>query len=214
MRRFILLASALPIFLASPALAASALPGWLAGTWSMEQGAAWADEVWTTPRGDMMLGLARLGFGADVEVWQSTRIVRKPDGSLSYIAQTKGGAAVEYPAVVDSPYTIEFANSGHDFPQRIRFWREGRIFAHGWQRCGAAELPSGGDGPAKLSANEAGERTKKRRPAGRLVPIRQAVRPDEHQPSTCSASTVRPLAPTSAKPLAITISSGAPVWDL
>lgn len=127
MRRFIQLAFALPLFLASPALAASALPGWLAGTWSMEQGAAWADEMWTTPRGNMMLGLARLGFGADVEVWQSTRIVRKPDGSLSYIAQTKGGAAVEYPAVVDSPYAIEFANPGHDFPQRIRFWREGQL---------------------------------------------------------------------------------------
>lgn len=111
-----------------PAAAAdTALPGWLAGTWAMEQGASWADEVWTAPRGDMMLGLARKGFGPDVESWETLRIVRKPGGALVYVVQAKGGAAVEFPLAVASASTAEFANAAHTFPQRIRFWREGQL---------------------------------------------------------------------------------------
>jgi len=118
-------------FAASPAVAAGpaapSLPAWLAGTWAMEQGAAWADEVWTGPRGGMMLGLARSGFGPDVESWESLRIVLKPGGALVYVVQAKGGTAVEFPLAVASASAVEFANPGHAFPQRIRFWREGQL---------------------------------------------------------------------------------------
>lgn len=93
----------------------------------MESGAAWADEVWTSARGNMMLGLGRTGFGPDIQSWQTAHIVRKPDGSLCYIVQSKGGAPVEFPVAVASAYAIEFANPAHDFPQRIRFWREGQL---------------------------------------------------------------------------------------
>ncbi|MEP7221027.1 MAG: DUF6265 family protein [Novosphingobium sp.] len=103
------------------------LPEWLRGTWAMEHGSAWAEEVWTAPRGGMMLGLGREGFGPDVKSWESVRIQRKPDGSLSYYAQPKGGAVVEFPMAVASDSAIEFANAAHDFPQRIRYWREGQL---------------------------------------------------------------------------------------
>jgi hypothetical protein len=103
------------------------LPEWLAGTWTMEQGSKWADEVWTSPRGGMMLGLARTGFGPNLESWENTRIIRKLDGSISLFAQSEGKLAVEFPLAVSSAESVEFANASHDFPQRIRYWRQGQL---------------------------------------------------------------------------------------
>ena len=36
-----------------------------------------------------------------------------------------GGAPVEFAWVGQDDRSIEFANPAHDFPQRIRYWREG-----------------------------------------------------------------------------------------
>lgn len=114
------------LFLACPAVAAPSLPGWLAGTWALERGAEWADEMWMKPRGDSMLGIARHGFGPEVNGWDALRIVRKGD-SLTLIAQPKGGTAVEFPLAFASAEAIEFANPGNDFPQRIRYARAGQL---------------------------------------------------------------------------------------
>ena len=102
------------------------LPGWLAGTWAMQDGAAWADAVWTVPRGGMMLGLGRIGFGPDVENWDSSRIVRKADGTISLIMQRKAGVAQDYPLAIAGTDSVEFANPQYE-PQRIRFWRAGQL---------------------------------------------------------------------------------------
>ena len=106
---------------------AAELPAWLAGTWMMEDGASWADEVWTDPRGGIMLGLARTGFGSQLQNWEVTQIRRKPDGSISFFAQPRGVPAAEFPLVAHGDGMIEFANPAHDYPQRIRYWREGRL---------------------------------------------------------------------------------------
>ena len=105
----------------------------------MEQGATWADEVWTTPRGDMMLGLARRGFGPEVEGWEALRIVRKPGGAVVYVMQAKGGAAVEFPLAVASADAAEFTNPAHPFPQRIRFWREGQLLMREMSKMDGSE---------------------------------------------------------------------------
>lgn len=106
---------------------AAELPAWLAGTWMMEDGASWADEVWTDPRGGIMLGLARTGFGPQLQNWEVTQIRRKPDGSISFFAQPGGKPASEFPMVLVSEEAIEFANPAHDYPQRIRYWRQGKL---------------------------------------------------------------------------------------
>ena len=103
-----------------------ALPAWIAGTWAMQQGAQWADEVWLAPRGDSMIGMARAGFGPDVESWESIRIVRRA-GSLVLLAQPKGAAAIEFPLAFASAEAIEFANTANSFPQRIRYARAGQL---------------------------------------------------------------------------------------
>lgn len=116
--------------LGAPATAQTAgdgLPGWMAGAWLMEDGADWADEFWSAPRGGMMIGAGRIGFGGRVDVWEHTRIVRTSDGSISFYAQPRGAAAAEFPMVTASAEAVEFANPAHDYPQRIRYWRQGQL---------------------------------------------------------------------------------------
>ena len=103
------------------------LPEWMAGTWTMQDGSAWGDEVWMAPRGGVMIGMARTGFGPELNDWEVTRIQRKADGRIAYIAQPFGRAPSEFPLAVQSENAIEFANPAHDYPQRIRYWRQGQL---------------------------------------------------------------------------------------
>ena len=112
--------------LPSSGVPSKVLPAWLAGTWVMERGADWADALWMGPRGDAMLGLTRAGFGPDVQAWDLLRIVRR-SGSLVLVIQPKGGAVTEFPLAFASADAIEFANAENEFPQRIRYAREGQL---------------------------------------------------------------------------------------
>lgn len=104
-----------------------ALPGWLGGTWAMVRGAEWAEELWTAPRSNAMVGLARSGFGPDIQNWQWLRIARQDDGELVLQVQDKGGPAIEYRLAFASAEAIEFGSPRSDFPQRIRFARAGQL---------------------------------------------------------------------------------------
>jgi hypothetical protein len=113
--------------LGAQTVAQPSLPAWMAGTWAMEDGASWADEIWTDPRGGMMMGMARMGFGPQLRSWEVTQIRVKPDGKISFFAQPGGQQAAEFPMVLISEEAIEFANPSHDYPQRIRYWRQGKL---------------------------------------------------------------------------------------
>ncbi len=125
------LIASLLLMLAAPAAAQTmahpVLPEWMAGTWQMEDGAAWSDAVWTDPRGGMMLGLSRSGFGSQLQGWDVQRIEQKGDGRISLITQPPGQAAAEFPLVLISAEAIEFANPANRYPQRIRYWRQGKL---------------------------------------------------------------------------------------
>ena len=69
--------------LSAQTLAKPALPDWMAGTWMMEDGANWSDELWTDPRGGIMFGISRTGFGTQLERWDLSQIRFKPDGRVS-----------------------------------------------------------------------------------------------------------------------------------
>lgn len=125
-----LLAALLALMTASAALALdppAALPDWMAGAWEMREGDSWSDEYWTAPRAGLMIGAARVGKGDVLQMWESTRIERKADGSISFFAQPRGVPASEFPLVAHAAGMVEFANPAHDYPQRIRYWREGRL---------------------------------------------------------------------------------------
>lgn len=126
-----ILAIALCVMLAGPAIGEEAaqaeLPGWLAGAWEQKDSEQWADEFWSPPRAGIMMGAGRSGKAKVLTTWEHTRILRKPDGSLSFYAQPSGVPASEFPMVAGGPKMIEFANAAHDYPQRIRYWRKGRL---------------------------------------------------------------------------------------
>lgn len=107
--------------------APNAMPGWMAGAW--EQAGAdgrWADEYWTPPRAGIMIGAARIGRGDTLGIFEHTRIIRRDDGTLVFIAQPRGGPPAEFPMLAADAAMIEFANAAHDYPQRIRYWRDGK----------------------------------------------------------------------------------------
>ncbi|MBS0480948.1 MAG: hypothetical protein JSR96_02140 [Proteobacteria bacterium] len=103
------------------------MPAFMAGTWMMEDGASWSDEMWTDAKGGVMLGTSRSGFGPQVRSWELARIERKADGSISYFAQPQGKPATEFRQALRSGESVEFTNPAADFPQRIHYWRQGKL---------------------------------------------------------------------------------------
>ncbi|PKB25045.1 hypothetical protein B0I00_0226 [Novosphingobium kunmingense] len=130
MSRYLLLAvvAGCQLVVAGGARAVDApLPEFMAGTWMMEQGAEWSDELWSDAKGGLMLGVARTGFGTELKTWELARIERKVDGSISFHAQPKGAPPTEFKQVLRSADSVEFANPANDYPQRIRYWRQGQL---------------------------------------------------------------------------------------
>ncbi|BBF70766.1 DUF6265 family protein [Sphingomonas bisphenolicum] len=106
---------------------AGELPDWLTGEWLQKRDDRWTEEVWTLPRGGTMIGVGRTGRGETLRSWEVMRIVRAADGSLTLHAAPEGGATTIFPVVAEGVRDISFANPNHDYPQRIRYWREGRL---------------------------------------------------------------------------------------
>ncbi|MCP1470785.1 hypothetical protein J3E64_002478 [Sphingobium sp. OAS761] len=139
------------LILLGPARACAAdLPDWLTGEWIHERGDRWDEEVWTLPRGGTMIGIGRSGRGEIQRSWEILRIVRAADGSLSLHAVPEGGQETVFPLLEQGVRDISFANPDHDYPQRIRYWREGRLLmaetakmdgsgAQGWTYSPAGE---------------------------------------------------------------------------
>jgi hypothetical protein len=112
--------------LATPAMAAGpTMPGWLSGCWAEQKGPNWTEECWSGPRGGIMLGGGRNGRGEELRSWESMQIEQAPDGKLTFYAAQKGAARVGFPAETVGAREIVFVNREHDYPQRIRYWREG-----------------------------------------------------------------------------------------
>lgn len=110
----------------TPAPAPANAPNWMAGAWSEAKGEHWTEEFWSPERGGVMLGAGRSGKGEKLGIFEHTRIVRKPDGTLSFFAQPFGMPPVEFSMVASGAAMIEFANPAHDYPQRVKYWREGK----------------------------------------------------------------------------------------
>ena len=119
----------IPLVLAAAPLAAQEpvpFPSWMAGAWTLsEADGGWTEEFWTHPRGGVMIGASREGRGETLRTWESIRTLRRADGTLAYIPMPNGGPPVEFALVRQDARSIEFANPAHDYPQRIRYWREG-----------------------------------------------------------------------------------------
>lgn len=113
-------------------VAEPALPGWMAGCWEMRNGDQWAEECWTIPRGGMMLGSGRTGIGDQLATWENMRIaLAEPigEGPIRMVFWAAPGG-IGWTAFAWSPAGDEgvtFHNAANDYPQRVRYWREGEL---------------------------------------------------------------------------------------
>ncbi|MGZ8351132.1 MAG: DUF6265 family protein, partial [Allosphingosinicella sp.] len=80
-----LMAAAAVAAVAQPAATADDL-GWLSGRWESVDGERWTEEVWSAPRGGLLIGYSRSGSGAALREFEFLRIARGEDGVPVYLA--------------------------------------------------------------------------------------------------------------------------------
>lgn len=101
-----------------------ALPGWMAGDWCT---AGPEDnrtcEHWSKPAGGMMLGASHEVREGKTRSFEYMRIVMEK-GVPVFSAQLNGRPPTAFKGATDG-FGIRFANDGHDYPQQVRYWREG-----------------------------------------------------------------------------------------
>jgi hypothetical protein len=109
------------------------MPAWMAGCWEMRSEDRWAEECWTIPRGGMMLGSGRAGTGDEVASWETMRIaLAVPDGEgavlpMAFVAAPGGTGWTTFGWSPGSDEGVTFRNAANEFPQRVRYWREGEL---------------------------------------------------------------------------------------
>jgi len=101
------------------------LPSWMSGCWEQRDGESWVEECWTGVRAGQMMGSSRTGKG-DVLQWYEHSRITSDGGVTTYCALPKGQSGGCFNASKVGENEIVFENEAHDFPQRIRYWREGR----------------------------------------------------------------------------------------
>ena len=112
------------IVLLGAADAPPALPGWMAGCWVETRGDAWAEECWTAPRGGILIGSGRTGEGDKLNSWESMQIVSEPD-AIAFYGAPQGKGRTRFVLQPGAAEGLTFVNAAHDYPQRVRYWREG-----------------------------------------------------------------------------------------
>jgi hypothetical protein len=105
------------------------LPAWLAGCWEHRAGEEWTEECWTAPRAGIMLGSGRSGKGNRLQSWEVMQIVRVDTDpavpKLTFYGAPGGQNRTPF-QWMPGKEGLTFVNVEHDYPQRIRYWREGK----------------------------------------------------------------------------------------
>ena len=108
------------------------LPEWMAGCWEHQSGEQWTEECWTSPRGGIMLGSGRSGVGGTLDSWEVMQIemIETDDpviDPLTFYGAPHGQDRTAFTWLRGAKDPgITFVNAGHDYPQRIRYWRDGQ----------------------------------------------------------------------------------------
>lgn len=112
---------------AAPVMAKpSALPIWLAGCWSAHEDESRTEECWEAPRDGIMTGTSVITRGEMVELSEAMRLARDAKtGALTFAAASDGGAWTTFIQEAGGKPGLAFVNRANDYPQRIRYWREG-----------------------------------------------------------------------------------------
>lgn len=120
-----------------PALLIAATPGhaqespldWLVGRWcGTNESGRQSCETWQPMLGEVMRGQSVTRQPGKVTVEEAMRITRK-GGQLIFHAEPPGQAATDFfaPGRGAGYQSVTFTNAAHDYPQRIRYWRDGTL---------------------------------------------------------------------------------------
>ena len=96
----------------------------LAGHWFGTAGQVEMEEVWTAPKGGVMLGLHRDVAPGKPAFFEYLRIEERGE-AVVYVASPRGAGATDFVLVSLDEGEVVFENLDHDFPQRIIYQREG-----------------------------------------------------------------------------------------
>jgi hypothetical protein len=96
---------------------------WMSGQWQTSDGAT--EESWTAPRGGMMLGVGRTTRDGVVREYEFLRLQAGADGVPVYWGSPNGATPVGFRLSQAGPSSATFDNPTHDYPQRIRYRRDG-----------------------------------------------------------------------------------------
>jgi len=99
---------------------------WLSGCWAQRTNTQIVEEHWMAPGGGIMVGMSRTVMDGRTASFEQLRIAPMLSGTLAYIAQPSGLAAVTFPVKSVSDSEVVFENLAHDFPQRIIYRRNGK----------------------------------------------------------------------------------------
>lgn len=99
---------------------------WLEGEWCthIEQGQQTC-EIWGPARGDTMLGASQTVRDGKTRDFEFMRI-ELAEGGAVFHASPRGAAAVPFQQSSREATGNTFFNPRTDYPQRIRYWREGK----------------------------------------------------------------------------------------
>lgn len=104
------------------------LPTWMAGCWEQKTDDRWVEECWTGARAGQMMGSSRTGKGDTLQFFEHIRMTTE-GGEVNYCALPKGQAGGCFKATKVTDSEVVFENEAHDYPQRIRYWRDGKTLA-------------------------------------------------------------------------------------
>lgn len=100
---------------------------WLSGRWLTADNGRWTEEVWAGPRGGTMMGFSWTGEGSNIGEYEYLRVQSGEDDEVVYLARPGGGPGVGFQLVQAEGTSATFENPSHDFPQRIRYQRDGDV---------------------------------------------------------------------------------------
>ena len=103
-----------------------AAPGWMTGCWCSETGEKWTEECWMRAawRHHARRRTQRQRRDA-ATIGKPRRSSPARTGNLPFGLHRKAGRGSAFRWFRAGTQEIVFANPAHDYPQRIRYWREG-----------------------------------------------------------------------------------------
>jgi hypothetical protein len=96
----------------------------LTGCWRATHGETVIEELWLPPAGGVMLGVSRSVDGGALDIFEFLRLEQR-DGAWHYVAQPRGVPPTWFKLTSVTDHEAVFEDPAHDFPQKIRYRRDG-----------------------------------------------------------------------------------------